>query len=88
MNSKWNGTSAIFDKENILVDFFKQEGISLRESDEECILENQQTYFIYENEFIENSTNLVSILTKYTKKEYSENSKVFLAADCKIKLNK
>lgn len=81
MNSKWNGTSAIFDKENILVDFFKQEGISLRENDEECILENQQTYFIYENEFIKNSTNLVSILTKYTKKEYSENSKVFLAKE-------
>ena len=78
MNSKWNGTSVIFDKESTIVDVFKEEGINLRENDEEFILENQPNYFIYENEFIKHSTNLVTIVTKFTKKEYSENSKVFL----------
>ena len=78
MNSKWKGTSVTFDKaNNILVDILKKEGIFLRENDNGFTLENQSNYFIYENEFIEASTNLLSIVTKYTQKEYSGKSKVF-----------
>ena len=78
MNSKWKGTSVTFDKaNNILFDILKKEGILLRENDDGFTLENQSNYFIYENEFIEASTNLLSIVTKYTQKEYSGKSKVF-----------
>lgn len=80
MNSEWKGTSLkIYDANSCFVKHLKQEGISLRENADEITLENQKNYFIYENEFIEQSKNLISMINKYTHKEYSNKSKVYFS---------
>jgi hypothetical protein len=80
MSREWKGTSLKFDGENSCIIYqLKQESISLRENDDKVTLENQQNYFIYENEFIAQSTNLISMITKYTQKEYSDKSKVYVS---------
>ena len=80
MNSEWKGTSLkIYDANSCFVKRLKQEGISLRENADGIILENQKNYFIYENEFIEQSKNLISMINKYTHKEYGNKSKVYFS---------
>ena len=86
MNSEWKGTSLKFYEKNCFINLLKQEGISLRENGEEVTLENQKNYFIYENEFIKQSTNLLSMITKYTQKEYSDRSKVYFNQESKFKI--
>lgn len=80
MSREWKGTSLkIYDENSCFVKRLKQEGISLRENDDEITLENQKNYFIYENEFIEQSKNLISMINKYTQKEYSDKSKAYFS---------
>ena len=63
MNKQWKGTSLVIDDANDkFVERLKQEGISLRQDDDEITLENQKKYFIYENEYIEQSKNLITII--------------------------
>ena len=77
MSSRWKGTSLkLSDSDYALVDLLKQEKIDLREDDDSFILENQEKYFICENDFIDKSTNLNQIITKFIKKDYSNKSKV------------
>lgn len=86
MSREWKGTSLKIDDANsCFVERLKQEGISLRENDDEITLENQKNYFIYENEFIEQSKNLISMINKYTQKEYSDKSKVYFSEENEFK---
>ncbi|WDF24438.1 hypothetical protein PSC67_10425 [Fusobacterium nucleatum] len=80
MNSIWKGTSLKVNKNNFnFINLLKEEDINLREeNDNELILENQKNHFIYENEFIEYSTNLSTIITKFIQKEYQHKSKIYL----------
>ena len=86
MNKQWKGTSLVIDDANDkFVERLKQEGISLRQDDDEITLENQKKYFIYENEYIEQSKNLITIINKYTQKEYSDKSKVYFSEENEFK---
>ena len=86
MSREWIGTSLKLDVENsCFIDRLKQESINLRENDDEVTLENQQNYFIYENEFIAQSTNLLPMITKYTQKDYSDKSKVYVSEENEFK---
>ena len=77
MNRRWKGTSLKLDDSDYeLIDLLKQENISLREDDNGYILENQEKYFICEDDYIDKSTNLSQIITKFAKKDYSKESKV------------
>lgn len=74
----WKGTSLKVDgKSADFISLLKQEGISLRQNNDDFTLENQRNYFIFENQFIEQSTNLSTIITKYTQKVYENKSKVY-----------
>ena len=80
MSREWKGTSLkIYNANSCFVKRLRQEGISLRENDDEITLENQKNYFIYENEFIEQSKNLISMINKYAQKEYSDKSKAYFS---------
>lgn len=63
------------EKRDELIDILQQEGIELRSGN---ILENQSSYFIFENEFINQETNLIIILTKFTQKNYENRLKVYI----------
>ena len=77
MNRRWKGTSLKLDDSDYeLIDLLKQENISLREDDNGYILENQEKYFICEDDYIDKSTNLSQIITKFAKKDYGKESKV------------
>lgn len=75
----WKGTSMVIncDSENRdeLIDILENEGIELRSGN---VLENQSNYFIFENEFINQETNLIKILTKFKKKNYENRFKVYI----------
>lgn len=86
MNREWKGTSLkIDDADSCFVERLKQEGIILRENDDEITLENQKNYFIYENEFIDQSKHLQTMITKYTQKEYSDKCKVYISEENQFK---
>ena len=53
--------------------------IKLREEQNIYCLENQENYFIYEDDFIESTRNLNLIVTKLSEKNYNENGKIYLA---------
>lgn len=79
MNSQWVGTSLRWSGDSsCFKERLRQENIELREEDTEVTLENQENYFIYENEFIAQSTNLSSMLNKYKQKDYSDKSKEYV----------
>jgi hypothetical protein len=82
----WKGTSLKVDgKSSAFISLLKQEGISFRENNDDFTLENQRNYFIFENEFIEQSTNLLAIIAKYTKKEYQNKSKTYFPEENNFK---
>lgn len=86
MNKQWKGTSLVIDDSNDkFVERLKQEGISLRQYDDVITLENQKKHFIYENEYIEQSKNLITIINKYTQKEYSDKCKVYFTEENEFK---
>lgn len=75
----WKGTSVVIncdsEESDELIDIFKKEGVELRSGK---VLENNPNYFIFENEFINKETNLITILTKLMKKNYLSKPKVYL----------
>lgn len=86
MSREWKGTSLkMDDADSCFVERLKQEGIILRENDDEITLENQKNYFIYENEFIDQSKHLETMITKYTQKEYSDKCKVYFSEENEFK---
>lgn len=84
----WTGISLIIDSnlknKNELVSILQNEGIKLRYN----TLENQSNYFIFENEFIKQSTDLSIMLAKYTKKVYGKDTKVYVANSKEFKVIK
>ena len=84
MNSNllWDGTSLKIDTNNQLFDDFKKlltdNGINLRKEQNIYYLENQNDYFIYEDDFIESTRNLNLVVTKFSQKNYNENTKIYL----------
>ena len=84
MNSNllWDGTSLKIDTNNQLFDDFKKlltdNGINLRKEQNIYCLENQNDYFIYEDDFIEGTRNLNLVVTKLSQKNYNENTKIYL----------
>lgn len=75
----WKGTSMVIncdsEESDELIDILQKEGVKLRSGN---ILENHSNYFIFENEFINKETNLITILTKLMKKNYLSKPKVYL----------
>lgn len=73
----WKGISLVvdsnLDNKAELICALKKEGIELRDD----ILENQPNYFIFENQFISQSTDLSMMFAKYTKKSYEKDTKVY-----------
>lgn len=94
MNSKfrWEGTSLKLDPNNeSFYDFIKllnDNGINFRKEQETYSLENQENYFIYEDNFIESTKNLNLIITKLTQKNYSEIGKIYLISNKGLELVK
>lgn len=82
-NLLWEGTSLKIDNNNQLVDDFikllKDNEIELREEQNIYCLENQENYFIYEDDFIESTRNLNLVVRKLSEKNYNENGKIYLA---------
>lgn len=81
-NLLWDGTSLKIDTNNQLFDDFKKlltdNGINLRKEQNIYYLENQNDYFIYEDDFIESTRNLNLVVTKFSQKNYNENTKIYL----------
>ena len=81
-NLLWDGTSLKIDTNNQLFDDFKKlltdNGINLRKEQNIYCLENQNDYFIYEDDFIESTRNLNLVVTKLSQKNYNENTKIYL----------
>ena len=81
-NLLWDGTSLKIDTNNQLFDDFKKlltdNGINLRKEQNIYCLENQNDYFIYEDDFIEGTRNLNLVVTKLSQKNYNENTKIYL----------
>ena len=84
MNSNllWDGTSLKIDTNNQLFDDLKKlltdNRINLRKEQNIYYLENQNDYFIYEDDFIESTRNLNLVVTKFSQKNYNENTKIYL----------
>lgn len=85
----WRGTSMVInsdsEKRDELVDILQKEGIELRSGN---VLENQSNYFIFENEFINQETNLITILMKFLKKNYENRFKVYITNSKKFQFIK
>ena len=85
MNSNllWDCTSLKIDNNNQLADDFikllNYNGIKLRKEQNIYCLENQENYFIYEDDFIESTRNLNLVVRKLSEKNYNENGKIYLA---------
>lgn len=81
-NLLWDYTSLRIDNNNQLVDDFikllKDNEIKLREEQNIYCLENQENYFIYEDDFIESTRNLNLVVRKLSQKNYNENGKIYL----------
>ncbi|WP_129721414.1 hypothetical protein [Xylanivirga thermophila] len=79
---KWKNTSlnidSLSEQGEIFIDVLNNEGIDLRNNVKAKILENQKNYYILEDDFIEDSKNLVTIIRKYTQKNYESISKLYI----------
>lgn len=60
-----------------LIEAFNEEKISLRDNESGKTLENQQHYFILEDEFINECKNLSLIIRKYSFKDYAKLGKLY-----------
>lgn len=82
-NLLWDCTSLKIDNNNQLADDFikllNYNGIKLRKEQNIYCLENQENYFIYEDDFIESTRNLNLVVRKLSEKNYNENGKIYLA---------
>lgn len=81
----WKGTSLKIDlQENVESNFIKSlknQSINLRREGNIYYLENQSKYFIYEDEFIDDSRRLPSIITKFIQKDYNNLGQVYIASN-------
>lgn len=77
----WKNTSLKIDSQTaegaLLIEVLNEEGIKLRGDESIQILENQQEYYILEDEFINNSKNLSSIILKYSAKHFDDIATVY-----------
>lgn len=84
----WKETSLKIDlQENVESNFIKSlknQSINLRHEGNIYYLENQSKYFIYEDEFIDDSRRLPSIITKFIQKDYNNLGKVYIASDAEF----
>ena len=84
MNSNllWDGTSLKIDNNNQVFDDFIElligNGINLRNEQNVYYLENQENFFIYEDDFIESTRNLNLVVKKLSQKNYNENGRIYL----------
>lgn len=80
----WQGTTLKIDlQENLGSDFIKSlnnQLINLRREDNIYFLENQSNYFIYEDEFINDSRRLPSIIKKFIQKDYNNLGQIYIAS--------
>ncbi len=79
----WKNTSLKIDSkidENAsLIHILKNREIPLRKDGSEYTLENQESYYILEDKFIDQSKNLSTIITKYSQKDYNKLSQVYIS---------
>ena len=61
------------------------EAISLYDKDRIKKLENQKNYYILEDDFIESSKNLITIIRKYIDKDFTCKSKIYIPTTHKFK---
>lgn len=66
---------------NEFIDKLQIEGIKLRENPDFYTLENQEEYFIYENEYLSQSTNISTNIKKFSQKNYDTSGKVYSDID-------
>lgn len=66
---------------NKFIDNLQIEGIKLRENPDFYTLENQEKYFIYENEYLSQSTNISINIKKFSQKNYDTSGKVYSDID-------
>ena len=78
----WKNTSlkidSKIDENAALIEILKNKEISLRKDDSEYTLVNQEFYYIFEDEFINQSKNLNEIITKYVQKNYDKLCQVYM----------
>lgn len=78
----WKNTSlkidSKIDENAVLIEILKNKEISLRKDDSEYTLVNQEFYYIFEDEFINQSKNLNEIITKYAQKNYDKLCQVYM----------
>lgn len=81
-NLSWDGTSLKIDNNNQVFDDFINllinNGINLRNEQNVYYLENQENFFIYEDDFIESTRNLNLVVKKLSQKNYNENGRIYL----------
>lgn len=79
----WKNTSLKIDSkidENAsLIHILKNREIPLRKGGSEYTLENQESYYVLEDKFIDQSKNLSTIITKYSQKNYNKLSQVYIS---------
>ena len=83
------GTSIRLGKESLsktLIKAIEDEGILLRDEPNDYILENQESYFILENEYTSKATNLIKIIEKYNAKDYVQEIKEIVFEKTGIKV--
>ena len=79
----WKNTSLKIDsninENSLLIDALKNREIPLRKDGSEYTLENQESYYILEDNFINQSKNLSTIIMKYSQKNYDKLSQVYIS---------
>lgn len=80
-SKEWRGTSLYINSNTEegyeIIDALDYENLNLLEEDTIYVLENQKSYFIFENEFIDQSKNLNLMIAKYIIKDYENSSKLY-----------
>lgn len=87
---KWRGTSLeieINDENNLFIELLKNENIDVQVSDNICKVENQKDYFILEDDFIEHSKRLPTIIKKLSDKNYDNPIKVYNRSNKQFEYN-
>lgn len=66
------------------IDSFQQEGINLREDEFHYTLANDPDYFIYENDYLAQSKDILTNIDKYSQKSYNSSVKKYSVIDGKF----
>lgn len=81
---QWKGTSLRIphnERYQQCIDSIQKEGINLREDASYHTLENHQNYFIYENDYLAQSNDILTNIDKYSQKNYDSNVKKYSEID-------